>query len=284
MPTRGTTGANRLRRADRWLMHSARVRAALQSAADPVVVDLGYGRLPVTTWELAGRLRAVRPDVRVVGLEIDPLRVQSAQKETGDDRVEFRVGGFELAGLQPVLVRAFNVLRQYPEDAVAGAWQTMQSRLAPGGLIVDGTCDELGRRGCWVLLDRDGPVSLTLACDPRSIERPSDLAERLPKVLIHNNIAGQPVNALLESADRAWAAAAGQSVFGPRARWRAMREMLSAAGIALEPQRRSVRDAVLTVPWATVAPPPIGSVAPPPIGSAAPPPIGSAAQQDPQLR
>lgn len=278
MPTRGTTGANRLRRADRWLVHSARVRAALQSAAEPVVVDLGYGRLPVTTWELAGRLRAVRPDVRVVGLEIEPLRVQSAQKEAGDDQVEFRVGGFELAGLQPVLVRAFNVLRQYPEDAVAGAWKTMQSRLASGGLIVDGTCDELGRRGCWVLLDRDGPVSLTLACDPRSIERPSDLAERLPKVLIHHNIAGQPVNALLEKADRAWAAAAGQSVFGPRARWRAMRDALSTAGIAMEPQRRSPRDAVLTVPWATVAP--IGSVAPPPIVSAGPP-ISTAAPLDP---
>jgi hypothetical protein len=98
-------------------------------------------------------------------------------------------------------------------------------------------------------------VSLTLACDPRSIERPSDLAERLPKVLIHQNITGQPIHALLEAADRAWAAAAGQSVFGPRARWRAMREALAAAGIAVEPQRRNPRDAVLTVPWATVTPP-----------------------------
>ena len=236
-------------------MHSPRVRAALHAAAEPVVVDLGYGRLPVTTWELAARLRTVRPDVRVVGVEIDPQRVQAAQRQSaGEDRVEFRVGGFELAGLQPVLVRAFNVLRQYPEGAVAGAWRTMQSRLTPGGLIVDGTCDELGRLGSWVLLDGDGPVSLTLACDPGSIQRPSDLAERLPKVLIHHNIPGQPVNALLEAADRAWSAAAGQSVFGPRARWRAMRDALSAAGVAVEPQRRSPRDAVLTVPWATVAP------------------------------
>ena len=236
------------------MAHSPRVRAALQDCEEPVVVDLGYGRLPVTTLELAARLRSIRPDVRVVGLEIDPQRVEDAQRES-DGRVEFRVGGFELAGLRPVLVRAFNVLRQYPEEAVAGAWRTMQSRLAPGGLVVDGTCDELGRRGCWVLLDRDGPVSLTLACDPRSIERPSDLAERLPKVLIHQNITGQPIHALLEAADRAWAAAAGQSVFGPRARWRAMREALAAAGIAVEPQRRNPRDAVLTVPWATVTPP-----------------------------
>ncbi|WP_328350876.1 class I SAM-dependent methyltransferase [Mycobacterium sp. NBC_00419] len=249
MPTRGTTNANRLRRADRWLLNSPRVRSALESASEPLIVDLGYGRLPVTTLEMAARLRALRPDIRVVGLEIDPQRVVPAV-----DGVEFRVGGFELAGLRPVLVRAFNVLRQYPPEAVDQAWEVMRSRLAPGGLILDGTCDELGRRCCWVLLDGDGPVSLTLACDPRHIERPSDLAERLPKVLIHQNVPGQPIHELLTTADRAWAASAGHSVFGPRDRWRAMIAEMRSAGIALEPQRRSVRDAVLTVPWSSVAP------------------------------
>ena len=231
------------------MLNSPRVRAAMESATDAVVVDLGYGRLPVTTLELASRLRAVRPDVQVVGLEIDPERVVP-----GVDGVEFGVGGFELAGLHPILVRAFNVLRQYPEDAVADAWDTMRAGLAPGGLILDGTCDELGRLCSWVLLDGDGPVSLTLACDPTHIERPSDLAERLPKVLIHHNVPGQPIHELLAAADRAWAAAAGHSVFGPRDRWRAMLADLRASGVEFEPQRRTARDAVLTVPWSTVAP------------------------------
>lgn len=231
------------------MLNSPRVRAALESAPDPVVVDLGYGRLPVTTLELASRLRTVRSDVRVVGLEIDPERVVA-----GTDGVEFAVGGFELARLRPILVRAFNVLRQYPEEAVAEAWDTMRARLAPGGLILDGTCDELGRVCCWVLLDGAGPVSLTLACDPRYIERPSELAERLPKVLIHHNVPGQPIHDLLSAADRAWAAAAGHSVFGPRDRWRAMLTDLRATGLPIEPQRRTVRDGVLTVPWSTVAP------------------------------
>ena len=237
-------------------MNSARVRSALESAADPITVDLGYGRLPVTTLELAGRLRTIRPDLRVIGLEIDPDRVTAAEK-SAEHGVEFALGGFELAGLRPVLVRAFNVLRQYPQEAVADAWHTMRSHLAPEGLIVDGTCDELGRRCCWVLLDRDGPVSLTLACDPRAIDTPSDLAERLPKVLIHHNVPGQPIHTLLAAADRAWAAAAGHSVFGPRARWRAMLAILSDIGVPVEPQHRSRRDAVLTVPWAAVAPPQI---------------------------
>lgn len=242
-----------MRRSDRWLVHSHRVRAALESAADPLVVDLGYGALPVTTLELATRLRAVRPDVTVVGLEIDPARVASAQSAARPG-VRFAVGGFELAGLRPVLVRAFNVLRQYPVEEVPAAWATLRAGLAPGGLLVDGTCDELGRRCCWVLLDADGPVSLTLACDPAHIERPSDLAERLPKVLIHHNVPGQPIHSLLTAADRAWAHASSQGVFGPRARWREMVALLVRDGLPAEPQRRRLRDAVLTVPWDAVAP------------------------------
>jgi hypothetical protein len=256
-PTRGTTGYNRLRRSDRWLVHSPRVRDALATAADPLVIDLGYGALPITTLELADRLHTVRTDVRTVGLEIDPQRVASAHAAARPG-VDFALGGFELAGLTPVLVRAFNVLRQYPVEDVPAAWATMQGALAPGGLIVDGTCDEIGRRCCWVLLDSEGPVSLTLACDPQHIEAPSDLAERLPKVLIHHNVPGQPVHRLLTSADRAWAAAAGHGVFGPRARWRAMLETLRTEGVPVEPQRRRLRDAVLTVPYSLVAPPETG--------------------------
>src|SRR5262249_11308069 len=154
---------------------------------------------PITTLELAARLRAVRADVRVVGLEIHPERVRSA-RETSCDSVRFELGGFEMAGLRPTLVRAFNVLRQYPVEAVPDAWSTMQARLAPGGLIVDGTCDEIGRRCAWVLLDSTGPLSLTLACDPFAVERPSDLAERLPKVLIHHNVAGQRMHDVLTAA------------------------------------------------------------------------------------
>lgn len=251
--TRGTTGYNRLRRSDRWLVHSPRVRAALLSVTDPLVVDLGYGALPVTTLELASRLRMVRGDVRVVGLEIDPERVRIARAAKVSS-VEFALGGFELAGLRPVLVRAFNVLRQYPVEAVPDAWSTMQRRLAPGGLIVDGTCDELGRLGCWVLIDADGPVSLTMACDPFTIERPSDLAERLPKVLIHHNVDGQPIHALFAAADRAWASVAGHGVFGPRVRWRAMLDLLRTQGLPVEPPRRRMRDGVLSVPWSAVAP------------------------------
>ncbi|MFI5781719.1 class I SAM-dependent methyltransferase [Nocardia sp. NPDC051570] len=247
--TRGTTGINRLRRSDRRLVHDEVVRARLREAADPLVVDLGYGASPVTTLELAARLRGVRPDIRVVGLEIDPDRVVP-----GRDGVVFARGGFELAGLRPILVRAFNVLRQYPESAVPQAWSTILSGLAPGGLLVDGTCDELGRRCAWVLLDRSGPRSLTLAWDPFTVERPSDIAERLPKALIHRNIPGERIHTLLTAADRAWSHAAPLAPYGPRVRWREAAKMLREQGFPVRDYRRRLRDCVLSVPWETVAP------------------------------
>lgn len=250
--TRGTTGINRLRRSDRWAVHSPEIARALTRADDPLVVDLGYGAMPVTTLELAARLRTVRRDIRVVGLEIDPARVVP-----GRDGVEFARGGFELAGLRPVLIRAFNVLRQYPEESVAPAWERLRSGLAPNGLIIDGTCDELGRRCAWVLLDERGPLSLTLAWDPFRTASPSEIAERLPKALIHHNVPGEPVHDLLRAADRAWATAAPHSAFGPRVRWRAALDLLRAQGLPVQVPRRRLRDCVLTVPWGAVAPGPL---------------------------
>jgi hypothetical protein len=234
---------------DNWI--SAVLRARLREADDPVVVDLGYGATPVTAIELSSRLRKVRPDVRVVGLELDQERVDAAEFAADPPRLTFRRGGFELAGLRPVLVRAANVLRQYDERSAAEAWTTMQAGLAPGGVLVEGTCDEIGRLACWVLLDRDGPVSLTLSCRVENLSRPSDLAERLPKALIHHNVPGQPIFALLGDLDRAWDAAAPLSTFGARQRWSAACRALAERWPV---QTARARYGELTVAWQAVSP------------------------------
>jgi SAM-dependent methyltransferase len=245
--TRGTTNPNRLRRVDNWIVGNC--GDLLRAADDPLVVDLGYGATPVTAVELRDRLRAVRPDVEVVGLEIDQERVDAAQPAAGPG-LAFRRGGFELAGLRPLVVRALNVLRQYEPEPAAEAWREMRSRLAPGGLLVEGTCDEIGRRAAWVALDGGGPRTLTLAAHLPSLPRPSELAERLPKALIHANVPGQPVHHLLRALDDAWDRAAPQAVFGPRARWTAACESLEWPGA----DARRARLGELTVPWETVAP------------------------------
>ena len=254
LPTRGTTNANRLRRVDRWLVATQVPR--LRDAARPLVVDLGYGASAVTTIELAERLRPRVPGLEVVGLEIDPERVTAVEGDRDPPRLDFRFGGFELAGLRPVLVRAFNVLRQYDEASAARAWETMCGALGPGGIVVEGTCDEWGRRSAWVALDADGPLTLTLAARVADLGRPSDLAERLPKALIHHNVPGRPVHAFLRAFDAAWASAAGMSAFGPRQRWVAAVQSLADEGWPLVGSPRRWRNGEMTVRWSAVAPPP----------------------------
>src|SRR5690606_25564635 len=150
--TRGTTNPNRLRRMDRWI--AATHGAELRRADEPVAVDLGYGAAPWTAVELLHRLRGVAPRTRVTGIESEPARVAAARPYAREG-LDFRHGGFELpVPGTPVLVRAANVLRQYDEAQVAEVWRRLCGRLAPadpatgsrGGLLVEGTCDEIGRR------------------------------------------------------------------------------------------------------------------------------------------
>lgn len=262
--TRGTTNPNRLRRVDRWIVH--RLGAQLRSAVDPVVVDLGFGASPVTTLELADRLaRRVGPGIRVIGVEIDPARVAQARRIDAPG-VAFALGGFELGDCPaPTLVRALNVLRQYPAGEVRGAWEVTARRLAPGGILVDGTCDELGRLAAWVAIpapparEASGPrpvvpETLTISVDLRTLERPSRVAERLPKVLIHRNVPGEPVHALLAELDRGWDRAAPHAPFGPRQRWLAAVADVRSRGVPVLDGPSRWRLGELTVPWASVAP------------------------------
>ncbi len=241
--TRGTTNPNRLRRVDNFIAY--RCQALLKQAARPLVVDLGYGATPVTAVELRGRLAAaVRADVTVVGLEIDPVRVAAAQPHADPPGLQFRRGGFELAGLTPVVVRAFNVLRQYAEPQVAAAWQTMT---AGGALLVEGTCDELGRIATWAVVEAGTPRTLTLSARLPVLEHPAVFAERLPKALIHHNVPGHPVHEVLRALGRAWETEA--TPFGPRQRWLAtVRRLRSQGWTVLDgPGRRRLGE--LTLPW-----------------------------------
>ena len=251
--TRGTTAPNRLRRVDRWTV--AAYGSVLRAAADPLVVDLGFGASAVTTVELHERLARLRPDVQVVGLEIDPVRVAAAAAYERPG-LSFRRGGFELAleGRRPVLVRALNVLRQYDEAAAATAWRQLCSGLAPGGVLVEGTCDEVGRRATWVALGPDGPRSLTLAAHLATLEQPGELAERLPKALIHHNVAGEPVHRLLAALDHEWAVAAPLAAYGRRQRWVAAVAGVKAAGWPVLHGPARWRLGEVTVAWECVAP------------------------------
>jgi hypothetical protein len=262
--TRGTTNTNRLRRVDRWTA----AQPALRRAEDPLVVDLGYGASGVTVFELERRLRRVRDDVRVLGLEIDPARVARASDQLKgvragatpfgpDAHVSFARGGFEVPtpdGERAAMIRAFNVLRQYDESDVPEAWALMRSRLQPGGLLVEGTCDELGRIASWVAVSPEGPISFTVSLQLTGLEHPSIVAERLPKALIHRNVPGERVHELLVALEAAWAHSAPLSPYGPVQRWIGTVERLRERGWPVLAGRSRWRLGELSLPWELVAP------------------------------
>lgn len=266
-PTRGTTGTNRLRRTDRWIAASRAVR----TASAPLVVDLGYGASGVTAFELVARLRGTRPDAEVIGLELDPARVATANAQLADVRagrthfpadlrVSFARGGFEVplpAGRRATVIRAMNVLRQYDESEVAQAWATMAARLEPNGLLVEGTCDEIGRVASWVDLTADAvPVRFTISLRLAELEHPSIVAERLPKALIHRNVPGERIHALLVDLDGEWDRAAPLSTFSPTQRFLAAVSSMKAQGWPVLGTPSRWRLGELTLPWDAVAPAP----------------------------
>lgn len=249
---------------DRWIaaVHAPALRRSLPHGPlgpeyqSPLAVDLGFGASPWTAVELLQRLRKVRADMRVTGVEIDPARVAAALPYERDG-LTFLHGGFELplpGGARPVLIRAANVLRQYDEHEVAPVWARLRGRLSvPDGLLVDGTCDEIGRRHVWVALGPEGPRSVTFAARLASLSAPSDLAERLPKALIHRNVPGEPVHAFLRDFDRAWATASPYGALSARQRWiRAVGALATDWPVTGGPHRW--RQGEVTVSWHALAP------------------------------
>lgn len=248
----------------------------------PLAVDLGYGASWWTTRELLLRLRSVRRDARVTGIEIDPARVRHAHEqaeaaraagESGLDGLRFVVGGFEVplpGGERPAVIRAANVLRQYGEGEVARAWESMLARLAPGGLLVEGTSNEVGRVASWVSLRPEvGPETFTIALHLDALRTgdvtgrggvataealPSVVAERLPKVLIHRNVSGEGVHELLRALDDQWMRAAPLGAFSARQRWIATAQGLRDAGWPVRDGVSRWRLGELTVDWGAVAP------------------------------
>lgn len=250
--TRGTTGTNRLRRIDRWIAE----QPAFRSAEKPLVVDLGYGASATTPLELHQRLARVKPQVEVIGIEIDPARVKLASL-SAKPGVSFRLGGFEVpleGNRQATIIRALNVLRQYDESQVLENWHRMVSRLAPGGLLVEGTCNEVGRVASWVDVAAEGPQTFTLSLRLAELERPSIVAERLPKVLIHRNVAGESIHTFLLDLDRWWQVHAPLSVYAPSQRFIAVAESMRDAGWPIRGTKARWKLGELTVGWQAVKP------------------------------
>jgi hypothetical protein len=236
-------------------------------------VDLGYGAEPVTTLESAERFRRLNPQLPVLGVEIDPARVAAAQPYAGE-LTRFRLGGFNLplerqADGTPErvrLIRAFNVLRQYEEADVAGAWSLMARDLLPGGLLVEGTSEPTGRLWVAHLLRKPGAAhglgnrtpagpetaplwqeGLVFSTSFRLGFDPAAFQAVLPKSLIHRVAPGEPIYDFFQAWKQAAAVAAPMRAWGQRQWFVAAAEQLASQGFAVTVQRKFLSRGYLLV-------------------------------------
>lgn len=115
------------------------------------VVDLGFGKTPITTITMAHFLRKLNSRLHILGIDIDPVRVREA-KEKNNKNILFRVGGFNIPVKEDEknisLIRCFNVLRQYNVSSYFPALKLMSLNLNNNGIIVEGTSNESGNT--WI--------------------------------------------------------------------------------------------------------------------------------------
>ena len=258
-PTRGKTARNRLRRVDNFLcMYNAGLlRRTDGPFARAWYVDLGYGAEPTTTLESAARLRRINANLPVLGVEIDPARVAAAQPYA-DESTRFRLGGFNLPlgewpdGVPETvrLIRAFNVLRQYEEEAVEDAYARLAHYVLPQGLLIEGTSDPFGR--IWVanLLRRtqqdDGDIvngawraeALVFSTNFRAGFDPSDFQTVLPKNYIHRVVPSEPIYDFFQAWKQATRATAAIQTWGMRQWFGASARALAARGYRIATQRK----------------------------------------------
>jgi hypothetical protein len=240
--TRGRTRPGRLRALDAYLV---RQEHALLSRTDgpwerAAFVDVGFGEHPWTPLESAQSFRALNPHLPVTGVELEAQRVEAAAPYT-DTLTSFRQGGFDLplGPQEPArLVRAMNLLRQYPPEQVPAVHQRLGERLLPSGLLVEGSSDTHG--GVLVAhLLRRGPLhvereALLFYTDFSHGFAPLLFRDWLPRDLRRRVLPGTPIHAFFTAWTQAWQHIRAQGHVQPAAAFIHSALRLAEEGVAVK--------------------------------------------------
>ena len=157
--TRGKTKPNRH---SLWLTWFAEQYHQREPFRDRSIIDLGYGEKPYSVLELYEASRGFESPPSIIGVESAAHRHQQALAERHSE-ISFILDenvDFSRYRSPPKLIRALNVLRQYPPQEVASIRQDWLSTSPGDVLLTEGTTD------------RDGD---TLAMWCQSHEAPSTL-------------------------------------------------------------------------------------------------------------
>jgi hypothetical protein len=237
LPTRGKTAPNRLRPTDTYL---ALCYPSFLRTAPGVFVDLGFGETPATTLESATRLRRLNPGLRLVGVEIDPARVAAARPLSGAG-LDFRLGGFNLplGESEPAaVIRAMNVLRQYPESEYAASIAMLVRSLVENGLLLEGTSNPPGALMVFNLYRRVGDAlavdGLIFFARLRHPFQPRSLQAVLPKNYIHHAEPGSALDSFFADWENCWQRARGRGVKDQRLQFSLAARMLRESGYSVD--------------------------------------------------
>lgn len=246
-PTRGKTADNRLRRVDNFILlyEPSLLNRTDGLFADSLFVDLGYGFDPRTTLESAERFRRVNPDLKILGVEIDKERVESA-KPFEDSKTFFRLGGFNLPllGSERVrLMRAFNVLRQYEEKDVIPAYEQLAEHVLPDGLMIEGTSNPYGsiwaanlarktEQGNWRM------EALVFSTNFRLGFEVEEFQTILPKNYIHRMVNGEPIFDFFEAWKHASSETSSVRTFGVKQWFAASAAALGQKGFRIDAHKK----------------------------------------------
>jgi hypothetical protein len=144
------------------------------------------------------------------------------------------------------VIRAMNVLRQYPEVEYAGSIAVLSQSLCEDGLLLEGTSDPPGRLMAFNLSRRKGEnlssdgliffVRLRHPFEPRSLQAV------LPKNHIHHAQPGGALDRFFGEWEKCWQRARGRSADDPRLRFAlAARILLSDCGYSVDARSTLLR-------------------------------------------
>lgn len=199
--TRGKTAINRLRRVDQFILQydPMLIFRKDKNNQQTIYVDHGYGWSPVTTLESARQFHQINPNLKIVGVEISPERVETGTPYLSPT-LDFRLGGFDIpykANEIARYIRSFNVLRQYDEDEFILHIKTLSQGLMNGGLLIEGTSNPTGRFWVANLIRKKENVlkyeGLVFSTNFKDGFTPQDFQPFLPKNLIHHMMPGHPI-------------------------------------------------------------------------------------------
>ncbi|MBN2736862.1 MAG: hypothetical protein JXR70_07780 [Spirochaetales bacterium] len=241
--TRGKTAPNRLRSADLYLALAHRLLVSAKGRS--FFCDLGFGEDVFTLAQSAAILRRINPGLPVLGVEIDPDRVERACA-AGLMDIEARLGGFELplkAGESVRIVRAFNVLRQYKAFYYREALELMAPALVTGGIIFEGSsspwgdiwCANVFKKNSQGLLDYD---SLVFRFAFKEAFSPSLFPPLLPRNLIEKMVSGEAVYCFFKVWEEVFERSRQLGVRSNQGLWKSTARMLAEQGFGITLQKR----------------------------------------------